>query len=94
VRYDREGARAEIDLAVDVRHRGEGLGTALLTLSAERACLELGVDVLLGTVRADNVKSIRAFESAGFRVARHLEVHGRATMQFERPCGATPGRDP
>jgi len=67
VRYERRGEAAEISFSIDSRFRGRGLGTAILKLSAPKACQELGVHEVRGLVKVDNTASIAAFERAGFR---------------------------
>jgi RimJ/RimL family protein N-acetyltransferase len=86
VRYDRAGPTAEIALAIDHRQRGRNLGSQLLILSAERACRDLSVSVLVGLVKADNAPSVRAFTAAGFERVEHDDRDGQRIVLFQRRC--------
>ena len=68
IRYDcGEKECANISFSVASGYRGKGLGEQTLLLSAKRACRELGVKHLKGTVLDYNETSKRTFVKAGFR---------------------------
>lgn len=70
LRFDREGGRAEISVALDPQERGGGLGTQAIRETTE---LQLAADSTLREVVAEvqsrNLRSLRAFERAGYRMA-------------------------
>lgn len=66
VRYERRGAEAEVGISVAAAARGRGYGSAALTETLPGACAALDVDRVIALVKADNVPSQRAFETAGF----------------------------
>ena len=64
VRLDRDGACAEIDIAVAPDRRGRGYGQAMLrALGTDHT---LGVDCLRAAVRLENAASVAMFRKAGF----------------------------
>jgi RimJ/RimL family protein N-acetyltransferase len=63
----------------------------MLELSAEPACRELGVDLVIARVKENNTISARVFASAGFQLTRHLIDRGVPVLWFERRCLAAPG---
>jgi spore coat polysaccharide biosynthesis predicted glycosyltransferase SpsG/RimJ/RimL family protein N-acetyltransferase len=69
VRFDREGDQAEISVTVAPERRGGGVGARAIREAAE---LELAAWPSLAAVIAEvqerNVRSLRAFERAGYRV--------------------------
>jgi RimJ/RimL family protein N-acetyltransferase len=83
VRYDRDGALAEVSLSVAAPFRGRGLGAALLACSAPCAGRDLQVRRLVAFIKPGNLPSIRAFERAGFRpVGPHVRA-GVPCLAFE-----------
>jgi UDP-2,4-diacetamido-2,4,6-trideoxy-beta-L-altropyranose hydrolase len=86
IRYDVDGAAAQISFSIGARFRGRGLGTAIVQLSAPRACRELGVRELRAFVKEMNVASIAAFIRAGFRREADTLVDGDAAAVFVRTC--------
>ncbi|HYH07575.1 MAG TPA: GNAT family N-acetyltransferase [Thermoanaerobaculia bacterium] len=76
VRYDKTGEQAEVSVSLDARFRGMGLGVAILTMSAPRACRELGLREIRAVVKLTNAASLNAFARAGFRRGPDAEVHG------------------
>lgn len=86
VRYDRLSNEAEIDISVAASFRGQGLGTAILTLSAPRACCELGLNKLVAIVKSSNHASLTAFEHAGFRLVEKVTRFGQSCVRFELVC--------
>jgi UDP-2,4-diacetamido-2,4,6-trideoxy-beta-L-altropyranose hydrolase len=82
VRYDRNGESADISVSIDDRFRGRGLGTAILRMSAPRACRDLGVSELRGMVKLDNAASMAAFVRAGFRRGADSVINGERAAVF------------
>jgi RimJ/RimL family protein N-acetyltransferase len=70
VRFDREGAEAEVSISVAAEWRGGGTGTRTLREATE---LELAahpeLERVVARVRAGNERSARAFERAGYALA-------------------------
>lgn len=82
VRYERRGDEVQVGIAVAPEHRGRGLGTQLLRLSAERASEELAAPRLIALILPENVASIRAFERAGYRHAGTADVRGQQAVRL------------
>jgi len=80
VRVEGHPDRAEVAFTVRDDRQGEGLGRLLLERIAA-AARERGIRILEADVLADNVRMIRVFEGAGFRVeagppgrVRHFDI--------------------
>jgi RimJ/RimL family protein N-acetyltransferase len=56
----------EVSLTVAPEARGQGYATALLFSAEERAAASLDAHQLWANIRADNLRSISAFESCGY----------------------------
>jgi len=72
VRFDRLGGkRKSVEVSINVRPdmRGEGLGRAILRSACECLAVRHGPSEVRASVRADNQRSRRLFESCGFRCA-------------------------
>lgn len=80
VRFDLEGERATISIALERSFRGHGLGSAVI----ERGCQTLAADdqttLVEALVRPENVASLRAFERAGFEAVDRVERDGVALV--------------
>lgn len=87
VRYERSGDTAEVSVSIDERYRGQGLGVAILRMSAERACSELALHEIRAVAKLTNVASRAAFLRAGFRRGPDVEVHGEPAATFHWRCG-------
>jgi RimJ/RimL family protein N-acetyltransferase len=70
VRYEREGAAAEVSFSIASEFRGRSLAARMLKMSAPLACRELGVDLLTGLVKSGNTASRMTFERAGYALAQ------------------------
>jgi RimJ/RimL family protein N-acetyltransferase len=66
VRLDASGDAAEISVSIDHRHRGHGIGTAVIRAGAALAMTELGARRVIARIRPENARSLRAFAGAGF----------------------------
>jgi len=82
IRFDRDGDRAEIDIAVSPAARGKGVGTRLLKEGCRTYLGVNDVEYLLAEVNRDNTASIRIFEAAGFET--HEETVERVRMKLRR----------
>ena len=87
VRYDRSGNTAEVSVSIDGRYRGQGLGVAILRMSVQRACSELGLHEIRAVAKLTNTASRAAFLRAGFRRGADVEVHGELAATFHWTCG-------
>jgi len=68
VRFDVEGDRAEIDIAVAPERRGRGYGRAMLVEAIRRLRAERGVrERPTASVLEDNARSLRMFRACGFK---------------------------
>ena len=68
VRFDIEGDRAEIDIAVAPERRGRGLGRAMLGEAVRRLHAERGARARpTASVLEDNVRSLRMFRACRFK---------------------------
>jgi UDP-2,4-diacetamido-2,4,6-trideoxy-beta-L-altropyranose hydrolase len=87
IRYERTDPRtARISFSIAPAYRGMGLGTQLLSLSADRAGRELRVDTVEGITFAENRASNHAFLNAGFGVVEERHVAGHRCFVFRRSC--------
>lgn len=85
VRFDwNEAGDAEVDVSLDKSERGSGLGRQLLDAAAKRIFRESPVQRIHAYVKLDNVKSLRAFEKAGFKNLGVDTVRGHKAMHFAR----------
>lgn len=68
VRFDREvDGSAVISIGLGPRHRGRGLGTALIEASVARVRADASVTAVHALIKKTNPASLRAFHKAGFR---------------------------
>ena len=77
---------ARISFVVDTDHRGRGLGTRMLQLSAPQCFSLLGVKRVQGITFKSNVASARAFMRAGFRQVTEERISNVDCVTFERGC--------
>jgi len=87
IRYEQTGNdTAEINFSAVSEYRGKGLGTKALILTVYKACRELGVKYLKGTVFDSNIASIRAFAKAGFELVAQERVGDIPCHRFVWEC--------
>jgi UDP-2,4-diacetamido-2,4,6-trideoxy-beta-L-altropyranose hydrolase len=92
IRYDRtDASMARISFSIAPAYRGIGLGTQLLSLSADRAGRELKVGTVEGITFAENRASNHAFVKAGFDVVEERHIAGHCCFVFRRSCLPLPG---
>lgn len=82
IRYDIEDNKALVSVTVDKQFRGQGLGTQLIVLSAERVFSEREIDVVLARIKIDNAASVRAFQKAGFIRVGVVQVNGLEAVEM------------
>ena len=85
IRFDRiADDEAEIDVSIDARQRGSGLGSWLLDMGVRTYFRKTGATRVHGFVKPDNPSSIRIFEKADF-VRRDMEKKsGTQVLHFVR----------
>lgn len=88
LRFDRDGPRAEVSVALESGERGGGLGTQAI---AEATELQLAawpeLEVVTAEVQRRNVASLRAFERAGYRMTAERAADEGSAM-LTRAAGA------
>ena len=72
IRFDISGGRANVSIQIAPEHRGQGLGTALMT-HGSRLLSGTGVPID-AHIKADNVESIAACLRAGYKPAPSEDV--------------------
>jgi RimJ/RimL family protein N-acetyltransferase len=83
IRFDVEGAEAEVDVSLDTTKRGSGYGSLLISLGVEQLVRQAFITIIHSWVKLENKASIRAFTKAGFvlhesgLVKQHQCVHLR-----------------
>ncbi|MEM7540329.1 MAG: GNAT family N-acetyltransferase [Pseudomonadota bacterium] len=66
---------AEVDVHTSIAFRGRGWGGRFLRLGSEQFFREFPkVQTLRAVVRADNLKSLRAFEKSGYKILERLRI--------------------
>jgi spore coat polysaccharide biosynthesis predicted glycosyltransferase SpsG/RimJ/RimL family protein N-acetyltransferase len=85
IRFDRDGERSEISVTVAPGRRGGGVGSRVIREAAE---LELAgrpwLREVVAEVRERNVRSLRAFEKAGYRRLRGRPSEGSLQLALDR----------
>jgi UDP-2,4-diacetamido-2,4,6-trideoxy-beta-L-altropyranose hydrolase len=87
VRFDREGEDvAMVTIYLLPAFIGRGFGVPMLREGCSRALSQWpSVRVLRAEIRVDNLRSIRAFEKAGFRPSGKAAAPDEVTMSCSRP---------
>lgn len=78
-----EGARGRVwldRLLIDARFQGQGLGKEALTLLIDRIRAEYGCEELYLSLYEDNVRALRLYEEAGFRLNGQRDANGELVM--------------
>jgi RimJ/RimL family protein N-acetyltransferase len=73
VRLERDGNTAEVHIALAPAARGRAIGRQALRAAVALVPATLGVRRVEARVKDDNEASLRTFQAAGFRIARHEE---------------------
>lgn len=85
-RLDVHEDEAELSFALAPDFRGRGLGAVLVERAAGHACAQLGVRAVRAIAKAANVRSLKAFERAGFERAGEETIAGAPCIHFRREC--------
>ena len=85
IRFDiKDDGRATINVSIDKYFRSFGLGSIII----DKAVLNLFNNTMLNTVEAniklDNLKSLKTFEKANFKLIAHKYINGNECMQYIR----------
>jgi len=85
VRFDwNEVGDAEVDVSLVKSKRNVGLGTSLLDEASKKIFQESPVQMIHAYIKVENVKSLHAFERAGFKKIGVDAVHGHHAIHFIR----------
>jgi UDP-2,4-diacetamido-2,4,6-trideoxy-beta-L-altropyranose hydrolase len=76
VRFDVEGAEAEISVSLDRNERGKGYGTTAIRRGAEEMISTGSAERIIALVKAGNLASMSAFQRAGFVVQATRQTSG------------------
>lgn len=88
VRFDmKEGETAEIDVSLDKSKRGLGYGKLILDLAAEGLFQTTTVKNVHSFIKNTNIRSIKAFEKAGYKRIGPLIMHGESSVHYVRERG-------
>ncbi len=82
VRFDLQGAGAEVSVSLDARFRGRGYGSALVLAGSRKVLGETGVARLDAYVKPGNEPSVHAFLNAGYQDAGRTMVRGHEALRF------------
>jgi UDP-2,4-diacetamido-2,4,6-trideoxy-beta-L-altropyranose hydrolase len=88
VRYQIEGNRAVLSIALGARFRGSGRGQKLLGLATARLFEESEVDFIDAYVKPANEASLRLFAGAGFERLPSKKIEGQEGVHFMLPRSA------
>ncbi len=83
-RYEVEGDRAVITIAVDAACRGRGVGTSVIDSVTAHALAQAGVRRVVAYVRPGNAASQRAFLKNRYQQSGVEDVGGATVLRFER----------
>lgn len=78
INYDTEAGRAEVQIFINQKNQGRGIGR----IAYRKACDESGYSVVYAFMRKSNIASIRAAETAGFE--RAPSENNQVTMLWHR----------
>jgi UDP-2,4-diacetamido-2,4,6-trideoxy-beta-L-altropyranose hydrolase len=82
IRYELQGAEAEVSVSLDPAARGKGYGAAMIAASARDAFARPGIARLRAYTKPDNEASIRAFLKAGYTLVGETEVKGQRAIEL------------
>jgi len=93
IRFDLEGKEGVVSISIDSNHRGNGYGSAMISLASEKVSGVSNISVIHAYVKKGNDLSVRVFEKAGFKIEGTEEMHGsqaihlilRKRVRDERP---------
>lgn len=90
IRFDCTGERAEIDISVDKKYRGMGLGHDILQRGIELVFSESPCNTAHAYVKAENISSAELFQHSGFVSTGKGEFKGSEVYEFIYPRKTTP----
>lgn len=82
VRFELDNHRAIIHVSLAPNQRGRGYGRRIIDAGARQIFRQTETAVIDAFIKMDNVRSIRAFEAAGFKKAGVRIVRGRKTWHY------------
>lgn len=82
IRFDVKGSEAVVSLGLTPHFRGKGLGPSLIVRGFEQFFTQSNAHTVHAYIKADNQRSIKAFEKAGFKDAGPTEVYGAPAWHF------------
>lgn len=82
VRFECDGKKATISIALAPHARGKGYGKKLIKSACHQIFASSGVDLILALIKPTHKRSIRAFEGAGFLRGAATEVTGQPAEQY------------
>ncbi len=77
VRFDIDNKEATISLSLDVKYRGQGYGSQLITQASKKLCQEWPVHFIHAFIKSSNETSKHAFLKANFLEDKDVVVHGQ-----------------
>ncbi len=84
VRFDLNGNQATISISLAPRFRGQGYGSMLIQLAAQRTLEVSNVDVIHAYVKKENRVSLKAFQKAGFKILEDTFVKAQPAHHLVR----------
>jgi len=84
VRFEVDGQDAVISLSIDSNFRGSGLSCPIIARAAEKMFNRRIVSRINAFIKPHNVRSIKAFELAGFRVVGQEIIKGENALHYVR----------
>jgi UDP-2,4-diacetamido-2,4,6-trideoxy-beta-L-altropyranose hydrolase len=85
VRFDLKGEiNAVINLSIDRRKRGLGLAKIIINKAIINIFNNTQIKVVEAYIRSDNLKSIKAFEKADFKMIDNNKIRGNETLYYVR----------
>ena len=74
--------QATISITLAPEARGQGLGAAALRLAASEIFRTTSLTAIHAYIKPDNIRSIRAFRTAGFRLLGRTQVKGQLAEHY------------
>jgi len=82
IRFDLEGEEGVVSISIDSNHRGDGYGSAMISLASEKVFEVSNISVIHAYVKKGNDFSVRAFEKAGFKIEGIEEIYGTEAIRL------------
>ncbi len=85
VRFDRNGKKTSLSVALDRKFRGKGLGGPAIRIAAQHVFkIAPDLDAVDAFVKGNNAVSAKAFLKAGFRLAGTKKIKGQKASRFSK----------